>query len=86
MTDTVLSLRRVPHASPPTNGSSGNLPPIATGNSSAPTPGAQDGQGGVSPSALNGQGGVGVGISPAATSEAVEVPGGSGHARRSRER
>lgn len=77
--------RSVPHASPP------GISPVAlasssTGNTPAPSPGLGEGPGGLSSPAIGQQGGVGVGISPGATSEAVEVPGNKGHARRGSER
>jgi hypothetical protein len=76
--------RSVPHASPPNNGIP--VPGIlatSPGSGALPSPG------------LNEQGpterlfpihGVGVGISPQATSEAIEMPAGFGHMRRGSER
>ncbi|ORY22511.1 camp-regulated phospho protein/endosulfine conserved region-domain-containing protein [Naematelia encephala] len=65
--------QHLPHASPPSNaGTPINLASSPTGNMPISSPRA------LSPEksqSLPGAGGVGVGISPAATSEAVEVPG-----------
>ena len=77
----------VPHASPPGNSPSGILSPPPGGNVPLSSPGL-DGPSGL-PSPLiapQGGSGVGVGISPGATSEAVEVPGNKGHQRRGSDR
>ncbi|WVF65750.1 hypothetical protein IAT40_000483 [Kwoniella sp. CBS 6097] len=72
----------VPHASPPTGQPAGILSSSPTGGS-FPSPGAHEGHSPTSekPSTP----GVGVGISPAATSEAIEMPGHHQHQRRGSE-
>ncbi|KAK4685153.1 hypothetical protein P7C73_g5005, partial [Tremellales sp. Uapishka_1] len=76
----------VPHASPPTVG---NGPLSSSPTRPGPSPGPNEHGSFLSTSdkkAAAGNGGnVGVGISPAATSEAVEVPGAAGHKRRGSE-
>ncbi|CAD6570550.1 MAG: hypothetical protein TREMPRED_005892 [Tremellales sp. Tagirdzhanova-0007] len=78
---------RVARASPPVNGNSqsANLGSSPTGNIPAVSPGLGDLSSGLPSPSLGQHGGVGVGISPAATSEAVEVPGHKSHARRGSE-
>jgi hypothetical protein len=66
----LMSTNRVPHASPPTPGGLGSSPTTPLGEDKP------------SVAASN----VGVGISPQATSEAMDMPKGGHHARRSSER
>ncbi|ODN76671.1 hypothetical protein L202_05313 [Cryptococcus amylolentus CBS 6039] len=69
----------VPHASSPSGPNGGYLSSSPTGNNASPIPTEQH----HSPTSEKPAPNVGVGISPAATSEAIEMPGaGHGHQRR----
>jgi len=74
----------VPHASPPDPSGGGRLVVSPTGSPPVTSPSHEYGQFGQleKVTSNDGKSGVGVGISPAATSEAVEVPAAGGHSRR----